>query len=135
MTQHEHLTRARVEANATYQRRRARTAVDTLLEIRPDLWDDHTRHVILEVLPRSIRRYDTAMAVLEAAWCSVSMAGGLECGLPEGHAGDHDPFPPGGRCEHGYAPAVCGQCHPAPGIGALHSRTFDDVHDNGDYRA
>ena len=46
------LTAARVTANQTYLRRRARSAADMLLDIDPALWDEQTRRIILETLPR-----------------------------------------------------------------------------------
>lgn len=46
---------ARISANRTYQRRRARTAADVLLEVDPDLWDEHTRRVVFETLPMLAR--------------------------------------------------------------------------------
>jgi hypothetical protein len=43
----EHLTDARESAQRTYDRRRARSAADTLATIPPNRWDDHTRSVVL----------------------------------------------------------------------------------------
>lgn len=42
----EHLPEARESAQRTYDRRRARSAADTLALIPPNRWDDHTRLVI-----------------------------------------------------------------------------------------
>jgi len=127
-----HLTDARIKANQTYKRRQARTAVDTLLEIAPELWDDATRTAIVRTLPRLARIEPWELRELEgdggqiethspeSAWCDYhvtdSVSGALApCTLPDGHAGACDPDleqlvePPAGpwRClsqhEHAYA--------------------------------
>ena len=121
-----HLTDARIKANETYKRRQARTAVDTLLDIDPRLWDEATRTAIVRTLPGlagieawEIRALEQPRP-LEAAWCDYhvtdAVSGALApCTLPEGHAGACDPDleqlvepPPGPwRClsqhEHAYA--------------------------------
>ena len=42
----EHLEQARESAQRTYDRRRARTAADTLAQIPPNRWDDRTRQIV-----------------------------------------------------------------------------------------
>lgn len=151
-----HLTDARIAANATYQRRRARTAVDTLLEIDPEHYDEHTRRVLIETLPRLAEAGASPVELppaLQAAWCEYEDDERGACTLPEGHAGDHDldPYaPPVSWVQAGYATfderfaggrnpadernpltcahglASCGPC------GVLNGRP---MHDNGDYRA
>lgn len=99
-----HLTDARVKANQTYKRRQARTAADTLLDIDPKLWDEHTRRAVVETLPRlaqielwEIRALEQLEPQpLEASWCDYhvtdAVSGALApCTLPEGHAGACDP--------------------------------------------
>lgn len=46
MTQPKQLSQARESAQQTYDRRRARTAADTLALIPPNRWDDTTRRII-----------------------------------------------------------------------------------------
>ena len=90
-----HLTDARKEANATYQRRRARTAVDELLTIDPEHYDEHTRRVLIDTLPRLAAAGASTLELpepLQAAWCEYANETG-PCTLPEGHSGDHDPDP------------------------------------------
>lgn len=113
-----HLTDARIEANATYQRRRARTAVDELLAIDPEHYDEHTRKVLIETLPRLAAAGASTLELpepLQAAWCDYhvtdAVSGALaQCTLPDGHAGACDP-----DLENLVEPPA--------------------VHDNGDYRA
>lgn len=127
-----HLTDARKEANATYQRRRARTAVDELLLIDPEHYDEHTRKVLIETLPKLAAAGASTLELpepLQAAWCDyVSSIG--HCTLPEGHAGDHDPDPYAG-C---LCPSIAEWCPPADAAPEDH---YDGcpMHDNGDYRA
>lgn len=145
-----HLTAARIKANETYQRRRARTAADTLLEIRPDLWDDQTRRTLLVTLPslafaRELARYGEPAAPpaappaaddpqpLQAAWCDYASSTG-PCTLPEGHTGDHDPDPYAIEVDMRYALAADLErmgLWPDPPDDPGRSR----MHDNGDYRA
>ncbi len=42
-----HPNTAQANAQRTYDRRRARSAAETLANIPPNRWDDHTRRVIL----------------------------------------------------------------------------------------
>lgn len=103
-----HLTDARIKANETYKRRQARTAVDTLLDIDPRLWDDATRTAIVRTLPRlatietwEIRELESDPRIeaceagdrepLQAEWCDGQLGYGIACGLPEGHMGMCDP--------------------------------------------
>ena|SRR5690242_16188849 len=99
-----HLTDARIKANQTYQRRRARSAADYLLDIDPALWDDATRKILLETLPRLAKIEPWEIEALrsrepeplQAAWCDYhvtdAVSGALApCTLPEGHAGACDP--------------------------------------------
>ena len=100
-----HLTDARREANATYQRRRARTAVDTLLEIDPEHYDEHTRKVLIETLPRLAKielweiRALEQLEPLRAEWCDGQLGYGIQCGLPEGHMGACDPDVTDAQCD------------------------------------
>jgi len=76
------LQRDRVAAGQTYKRRRARTAADELLSISPDLWDEHTKRVVLVTLPSLIyaallARYGEPQP-LQA--CTVEIAGDVMCG-------------------------------------------------------
>ncbi len=153
-----HLTDARIKANETYKRRKARTAVDELLEIDPKLWDEHTRRTVVETLPRlarielwEIRALEQGEPrPLEAAWCDGQFGYGIRCGLPEGHMGMCDPdaaeaYPvvpirpdplAALRVQQDTGCPDCWQDH-----GALHTEScrvaieLRRKHDNGHYRA
>lgn len=123
------ITAARVKANETYQRRRARSAVDVLLEVRPELWDEHTRKAVLETLPRlAAPTTSWVAAALDVAfpggWCDYANETG-PCTLTANHKGDHDPDPYAYHDERACAQqnGDCA-CVPTPSL-----------HDNGHYRA
>jgi hypothetical protein len=96
-----HLTDARIAANQTYQRRRARTAVDVLLEVDPKLWDDATRRAIVRTLPQLAGIEAWEIGELTPAgradplggWCDYVSDSAGPCTLTASHLGDHDPDP------------------------------------------
>jgi hypothetical protein len=136
MSDRPNLTDARVAAGTTYKRRRARTAADELLSIPPDLWDDHTRRVILVTLPslvyaRELARYGEPRG---ETTCSRPACGNPPCvdctsaGIPCDGCGR----PAGVECR-AHCPTYGARLR---GViaGAGDPPTLK-MHDNGDYRA
>jgi hypothetical protein len=64
------LTAARRSAAETYQRRRARSAVDMLLDTDPKLWDEHTRTAVVRTLPRLATIEPWEVRELERSWAA-----------------------------------------------------------------
>jgi hypothetical protein len=120
MTPRPNLADGRDTAADTYRRRRARRAADELLEIPPELWDDHTTRVVIVTLPSLVyagvlARYGEPAGQLDALDTDETIFQDAQ-GFTSCHSG------------------VCGECDAC-------RTTADDplsappVHDNGDYRA
>ena len=133
----EHLAGARESAQRTYDRRRARTAADTLATIPPNRWDDETRRIIATLATiSSPSRIDDALEAFD---------GQPADNLIEIHD-EYDPGPvpaeydmpsPYESLPPKWSDLYCGQCpggHNSSYAAAI-CRQAHRVHDNGDYRA
>jgi hypothetical protein len=67
MTNRPHLEQARENAQVTYDRRRARSAAETLAQIPPNRWDDKTRQIVGTLATISApSRIDDLLATFDA---------------------------------------------------------------------
>ena len=130
-TDRPHLADARAASSATYDRRRARTAAETLAGITPARWDDATKRILLTLAamlaPSAI---DTVLEAGALALNPIDVEAYERQALRLQECREEDPLliPPGEpRLFTRPCTDPCGQsdCEVACAI----------MHDNGDYRA
>jgi hypothetical protein len=127
----EHLTDARESAQRTYDRRRARSAADTLATIPPNRWDDHTRRVVATLATISApSRIDDALEAFDGQPADnlIDVDG---TPLPRLFV-QPDPQPlPSTMCGRGHlhgAPEAAAACDSLPGAHAVLGRPSDCPH-------